>query len=173
MKQDGSMPSSDDGAGAMTGAFAGPTAFSQLVREALARAAAEGWPAMVWSDATFQDWPLGERAVVESLQAWASKGRHLVMLAHGYDAVARYQPRFVSWRRTWDHIVECRVCKTLDASEIPSALWSPHWAMRRLDPVRCTGVAGLEPRRRVLLKEELDECRRQGSPGFPASTLGL
>lgn len=167
------MPLNEDGASAMTAAFAGPTAFSQLVRDALARAATEGWPVMVWSDATFQDWPLGERAVVESLNAWASKGRHLVMLAHSYDAVTRYQPRFVGWRRTWDHIVECRVCKTLDATEVPSALWSPHWAMRRLDLVRCTGVAGLEPQRRVLLKEELDECRRQGSPGFSASTLGL
>lgn len=167
------MPSNEDDAGATAGAFAGPTAFSQWVRDALARAATEGWSVMVWSDATFQDWPLGERAVVESLQAWARSGRHLVMLAHGYDAVMRYQPRFVSWRRTWDHIVECRVCKTLDASEIPSALWSPHWALRRLDLVRCTGVAGLEPQRRVLLKEELDECRRQSSPGFPASTLGL
>jgi hypothetical protein len=157
----------------MDGAFSGPTEFAGVVRDALACAAREGWPAMVWSDATFEDWPLGERAVVESLQAWAGKGRHLVMLAHSYDAVLRNKPRLVGWRKTWDHIIECRVCKTIDASELPSALWSPQWAMRRLDPVRCTGVAGLEPPRRVLLKEELDECRRQSAPGFSATTLGL
>lgn len=173
MQQDGSMSASEGSGGAPAGAFVGPTAFSQLVRDALACAAREGWPSMVWSDASFEDWPLGERAVVESLQAWARGGRQLLMLAHHYDALTRYQPRFVSWRKTWDHIVECRVCKTLDASEIPSALWSPQWAMRRLDPVRCTGVAGLEPQRRVLLKEELDECRRQSAPGFSATTLGL
>ncbi len=128
---------------------------------------------MVWSDASFADWPLGERAVVESLNAWAGTGRHLVILAHSYESVLRYQPRLVVWRKTWDHIIECRLCKNLDASELPSALWSPQWAMRRLDLVRSTGVANLEPQRRVLLKEELDECRRQSSSGFSATTLGL
>ena len=158
---------------ALKGTFTGPTAFAQTVRAALARAAQEGWQAMVWSDASFEEWPLGERAVTESLQAWSGSGRQLVMLAHNYNSVLRYQPRFVSWRRTWDHIIDCRVCKTIDASEMPSALWSPHWAMRRLDLVRSTGVADLEPARRVLLKQELDECRRQSVPGFSATTLGL
>lgn len=167
------MSNNEDASDRLTGAFSGPTEFAQMVRAALARAASEGWPAMVWSDPTFEDWPLGERVVTESLQAWASSGRHLVLLAHRYDALIRYKPRFVSWRKTWDHIIECRLCKNLDASEVPSALWSPHWAMRRLDLVRSTGVADLEPARRVLLKEELDECRRQSSPGFSATTLGL
>jgi hypothetical protein len=158
---------------ALKGAFSGPTAFAQIVRAALALAAQEGWQTMVWSDPSFEEWPLSERAVTESLQAWAGSGRQLVMLAHSYTSVVRYQARFVTWRRTWDHIIDCRVCKTIDASEMPSALWSPHWGMRRLDLVRSTGVADLEPARRVLLKEELDECRRQSSPGFSASTLGL
>lgn len=157
----------------LKGPFSGPKAFAQTIRAALARAAQEGWPAMVWSDATFEEWPLGERVVSESLQAWAGSGRQLVMLAHHYNSVVRYQPRFVTWRRTWDHIIECRVCKNMDASEVPSALWSPNWAMRRLDLVRSTGIADLEPARRVLLKEALDECRRQSAPGFSASTLGL
>lgn len=155
------------------GPFSGPTEFAGVVREALASAAREGWTSMVWSDPNFADWPLGERAVVETLHAWARGGRQLVMLAHSYDSVVRLQPRLVAWRQTWDHVIECRVCRNRDASEVPSALWSPDWAMRRLDLVRITGVAGLEPQRRVLLKEELDECRRQGSPGFPASVLGL
>ena len=167
------MSNNEDTSDRLTGAFSGPTEFAQVVRGALIRAASEGWPAMVWSDPTFEDWPLGERVVTESLQAWARSGRHLVLLAHRYDALIRYKPRFVSWRKTWDHIIECRLCKNLDASEVPSALWSPQWAMRRLDLVRLTGVADLEPARRVLLKEELDECRRQSSPGFSASTLGL
>jgi hypothetical protein len=157
----------------MEGAFSGPTEFAHVIRAAMACAARDGWPSMVWSDPSFEDWPLGEREVIESLQAWAGKGRRLVMLAHRYDSVLKHKPRLVGWRKTWDHIIECRVCKTLDASEMPSALWAPHWAMRRLDPVRCTGVARLEPQQRLLLKEELDECRRQSSPGIAASTLGL
>ena len=172
--QDGSTVSSGEPSQPhMSGMFSGPTAFAQLVRDAIARAAHEGWPAMVWSDANFDNWPLGERVVADALQAWSRSGRTLLMLAHNYDTVIRYQPRFVTWRKTWDHLIECRLCKTIDASEMPSALWSPHWAMRRLDLVRSTGVADLEPARRVLLKEELDECLRQSSPGFSATTLGL
>lgn len=167
---DGGTSGSSD---VLKGPFSGPTAFANVVRAALARAAEEGWPTMVWSDATFEDWPLAERAVAESLQAWARGGRQLVLLARSYDAVQRNQHRFVTWRKTWDHIIECRVCKNIDASEMPSALWSPHWGMRRLDLVRSTGIADLEPGRRVLLKEELDERYRQSAPGFSASTLGL
>lgn len=157
----------------LEGAFDGPSEFAQLVRDALACAAREGWSEMVWSDASFEDWPLRESAVAESLQAWSRTGRRLVMLARNYDAVLRHHARFVRWRNMWDHIVECRVCKSVDASEFPSALWSPQWAMRRMDLVRCNGVAGYEPQRRIHLKEVLDECRRQSSPGFPASILGL
>lgn len=157
----------------LEGSFSGPTEFAQLVRDALACAADQGWHSMVWSDADFDDWPLREKAVVESLHAWSHKGGRLTLLARSYDSVQRHQHRFVQWRGLWDHLVECRVCKHLDASEFPSALWSPSWAMRRLDTARSHGVAGAEPQRRVLLREELEECRRQSSPGFPATVLGL
>lgn len=157
----------------LEGAFAGSTEFAQLLRDALACAAREGWSEMVWSDATFEDWPLRERAVVESLQVWARRGRKLVILAKNYDSIVRYHARFVRWRTTWGHLIECRVCRGADSSEFPSALWSPHWVMRRLDVARSTGVAGREAQRRVFLREELDECKRQSMPGFSATTLGL
>lgn len=156
-----------------SGAFSGPTAFADTIRQALDCAARQGWGSMVWCDSDFLDWPLGERAVVESLNAWAQSGRHLLLMAHDFDALVRHKPRFVTWRQAWDHIIECRQCRRRDASDMPSALWSPHWALRRIDVVRSTGIADLEPQRRVLLKEELDECYHQGSPGFPATTLGL
>lgn len=157
----------------LEGAFSGPTEFAQLVRDALACAAQQGWSEMVWSDANYEDWPLRERAVVESLQAWARNGRKLVLLAQNYESMIRYHARFVRWRTTWGHLIDCRVCKGVDGSDFPSALWSPHWVMRRLDVVRSTGVAGREAQRRVFLKEELDECQRHSSPGFSATTLGL
>lgn len=155
------------------GPFTGITDFTQIIRDALSNAAHEGWTEMVWSDATYEDWPLRERAVVESLNAWAQRGRKLTVLAHHFGAMHRLHPRFVEWRIRWDHIIECRVCKGVDVSEMPSALWTPTWAMRRLDSERCTGVAGSEPARRLLLREELDERMRQSGPGFPASVLGL
>ncbi|MGZ5181258.1 MAG: hypothetical protein ACXWC2_12310 [Ramlibacter sp.] len=153
------------------GRFDGRTAFAQLVRDALACAAAEGWRELILSDPSFADWPLGERAVADSLQAWSRGGRRCVLLAWRYDEVRRLHPRFVSWRQTWSHIVEARGCPSAD--EVPSAIWSPGWVMQRLDPDRCTGVAGAEPERRVALRELLDECLQKSSPAFPATTLGL
>lgn len=156
------------------GRFSGREAFQQMVRDALATAAREGWREIILSDATFHDWPLGERAVVESLQAWARSGRHLTLLARSYDEVIRRHARLVRWRGTWDHIVTCRVSPAADPLDLPSALWSPGWVMQRLDPDRCIGVTGSEPDRRVLLRETINEwVRSKSSPGFPSTTLGL
>jgi hypothetical protein len=155
------------------GRFEGREAFRQNVRDALACADREGWREIILSDADFHDWPLGERAVVDSLNAWASTGRKLVMLAKSYDEVTRTHPRFVSWRRTWAHIIECRRCATADPLILPSALWTSGWVLRRLDPERCTGVCTLIPERRLALRESIEEWLRQSSAGFPTTTLGL
>ena len=125
-----------------TGRFAGREAFLQLLRDALQRAAQEGWREIILSDATFEDWPLREKAVVESLQAWSKTGRHMTLLAKNYDEVLRNQPRFVAWRRTWGHILECRSCRSVDALDFPSALWSDSWVMQRLELQHSTGFCG-------------------------------
>lgn len=155
------------------GRFAGRQAFQQLVRDALAHAAREGWRELVFSDATFADWPLHERAVAQALQDWSKTGRHFTMVAIRYDEVLRDQARFVAWRKTWSHIIECRLSRQTDALDFPSGIWSPHWCMQRLDLPRSTGVCGREPDRLVQWREVLDEVLRQSQPGFPASVLGL
>ena len=156
-----------------TGRFSGPESFQALVREALACAAREGWPQIILCDATFEDWPLRERAVVESLQAWSKTGRQMVILASRYDEVIRHHARFVSWRTTWGHIINSRVCRSKASTDFPSAIWSPSWALHRIDPVRSVGVCGQDRERRVHLKETLDELLRNSSPGFASTTLGL
>lgn len=155
------------------GRFAGREVFQQLVRDTFAVAAMEGWNEIIVADASFDDWPLRERAVVESLNAWSKSGRRLTILAVRYDNLMRDQPRFVTWRKTWGHIIECRQCRNEDPLDFPSAFWSKGWVMQRLDLVRCTGVSSTEPDRRIHLRELLDEKVRGSSPGFPASTLGL
>jgi len=155
------------------GRFSGRSEFGQIVRDALACAAREGWREIIISDAGFEDWPLGERVLAESLQAWSKAGRKFTMLAQRYDEVSRRHARFVTWRRTWAHIVECRRCGVADPLELPSAIWSPVWALRRLDLERSTGTCGGEPERRLQIRESLDEWLRKSAPGFPASTLGL
>jgi hypothetical protein len=156
-----------------SGRFTGPTEFAQLVRDALERAARDGWKEIILSDATFEDWPLRERSVVECLQAWSASGRHLVMLATRYDEIIRHHPRFVSWRKTWGHIIDCRLCHVGAPADFPSALWSRDWFLHRIDAQRSTGFCGIERERSVALKEVLDEKIRNSSPGFPTSILGL
>lgn len=156
-----------------SGRFEGREAFRQRVRDALAAAASEGWTDIVLSDADFDGWPLGERAVIDSLDAWARSGRRFVMLARRYDGLQVGAPRFVKWRQTWDHIIECRRCATAGAGDLPSAIWTPSWVLQRVDTERERGFSGAEADRRLALRESIDEWLRRSSAGFPASTLGL
>ncbi|MDI1270226.1 MAG: hypothetical protein PSV40_14165 [Polaromonas sp.] len=157
----------------LQGRFEGRSAFADLVRQAFAAAAAQGWREIILCDATFEDWPLGERSVAQSLNDWSTSGRTLTMLAQNYDEVTRRHARFVTWRRTWSHIVECRGSGAVAASDLPSAFWSPGWVFERLDLVRSIGVAGSEAARRVALRERLTEKLLRSSPAFPATTLGI
>lgn len=153
--------------------FEGRNEFRQLVRDALATAAREGWREIVLSDATFEQWPLGERSVAESLQAWSKTGRHCVLLARHYNDVIRMHARFVQWRGTWSHIINAVAVPSADPLDLPSAIWSPGWVLERRDLERSTGYCGSEPARRVLLRESLNEWLLKASPAFPATTLGL
>ncbi|MGI4777583.1 MAG: hypothetical protein ACRYGA_05620 [Janthinobacterium lividum] len=155
------------------GAFDGRQAFHERLRAALAAAAREGWRELVFSDSTFADWPLGERACIEALNAWASGGRSLLMLAANFAVFDREHARFVQWRRTWSHVVDCRACSGAGAPRVPSAIWTPAWQMHRVDTERSRGVSGSDPERRRALREQIDECLRHGRPAFPATTLGL
>ena len=155
------------------GRFGGPSEFAELIRLAFGAAAAQGWREIIICDATFEDWPLGERAVAQSLNDWSKSGRKLTMLAKSYNEVTRRHARFVTWRRTWSHIIECRANASISSDEMPSALWSPDWVFQRLDLARSTGVSGSEAARRVALKERLAECLKLSSPAFAATTLGL
>jgi hypothetical protein len=159
--------------GLPSGRFTGRVQFQQLVRDALACAAREGWREIILCDADFSDWPLGERAVAQSLHDWSATGRQCTLLARRYDEMVLRHARFVSWRKTWSHIIEARACPSADPLELPSAIWSPGWVLHRLDPERCNGVTGTEAKRRVLLREQLQEWLAKSSPSFPATTLGL
>lgn len=155
------------------GRFSGRDEFAGLIRLALATAAAQGWREIILCDPHFGDWPLGERAVAQALNDWSKTGRRVTLLAETYDVLMRRHARFVTWRRTWAHIVECRQAQVAQPDSLSSALWSPGWVFERLDLLRCSGMAGSEPARRVALKERLSEALLRSSPAFPASTLGL
>lgn len=156
-----------------TGAWEGRRAFADVIRQALASAAEEGWKLIILSDPNFADWPLGEREVVESLQRWAAKGRQLHFLAGDFRVLQGQAPRLVQWRVTWDHLVQARACRGELAQSVPSAIWSDHWTLERLDVEHARGVATRDPRRRIELRERVEAYWQRSSPAFPASTLGL
>lgn len=152
------------------------SALADTIRSALERAAHEQWKSMVWCDTTFHEWPLGERATIECLNAWAGAGRSLIMIAQDYRYIVQHHARFVQWRKTWSHILDCRARKGVDEDDFPCALWSPQWAMQRTERIEMGQryyAVDLAPAQRVQLKEILDEHYRQSSPAFPATTLGL
>lgn len=155
------------------GRFTGRIEFAELIRQALGVAVLQGWREIVWCDPDFADWPLGERAVAQSLHDWATAGRKLTMLAENYHEVQRRHMRFVTWRRTWSHLVECRAIATAPIAELPSALWSPCWVFERTDRLRCVGTAGCDVGSRVALRERLNALLLKSTPSFPATTLGL
>jgi len=157
----------------LEGRFSGRTEFAALIRQAFAVAAVQGWREIVLCDPGFEDWPLGERVVAQALNDWAKTGRKLTLLAKNYDELLRRHARFVAWRRTWAHIVECRASASASVDDMPSLLWSPGWVFERLNLEHCSGVAGSEAARRVALKERLNERLLKSSPSFPATTLGL
>ncbi len=168
-------PIDPDGAAAESASprFSGRSEFQQLVRETFERAAQEAWNEIIVSDVNFGDWPLGERAVAQSLNAWSKSGRRFTMLAKSYSEMPIRYARFVTWRRTWSHIIECWACPDAELTDFPSAIWTPSWALVRLDTERSTGVTTKAPAGRLQLHEKLREWQRKGTPGFPASTLGL
>ena len=155
------------------GHFSGPSEFAQRIRDTLAHAAQRQWNLMVWSDVDFRDWPLCERQVVDALQDWSHKGRMLRVLARRFDYFPQLHPRFVAWRRQWDHIIDCRVCAPIPGLELPSALWTPDYAVLRLDTERSTGWTGDERQRLAQIHAEQAECAKHSTPGFAATTLGL
>ena len=168
------MSNSETDLGLPEGPFIGRESFRAAVRQALADAARAGWRELIVCDASFFDWPLGERAVVQALDAWArGAGQRFTVLAQRYDAVERLHPLFVGWRRQWAHKIECRSVRVADPLELPSALWSPGWALQRLDALRSGGVSGAQPERVLHLRESLSAWLERSSPAFAATTLGL
>ena len=159
--------------GLPVGVFAGRADFQQLIRDAIQTAADEGWREMIWFDLSFDDWPLGERSVEASLQAWSKTGRKLTIVAKRFDTVLAKHHRFVQWRKQWSHIIEARAVSSASEEEFPSMLWSPGWALHRLQPTWSKGITSTDPARRLEIKELMADWLSKSAPAFAATTLGL
>ncbi len=148
--------------------------FLDAVRNAFTTAEQGGAREILLVDPDFADWPLNDRAVIESLSRWVDSSRALVVLAHSFDELTRRQLRFVEWRRQWAHVVRCRNDPDLETGQIPTmALVPGHLCLRILDRVRWRGTVSNRPVDLTEGRESVDALLQRSVEAFPVTTLGL
>ncbi|PPE68887.1 hypothetical protein IS481_11555 [Caldimonas thermodepolymerans] len=154
--------------------FESRSQFQDELRAAFELAATQGAREIWLCDVDYADWPLGERAVVDSLARWAHSHRRLRVLALHFDEIVRRHARWVNWRRDWAHIVECRSIENLRPEQVPRAWLAPGLhGVRLLDDRLYRGVAENRAASMLRAAEALDELWHQGTDAFPVYTLGL
>jgi len=148
--------------------------FHVALKQALAEIAAVGCREVFFSDADFTDWPLSDLAVIDSLTEWAHSHRRLTLLAQQFDELARRHGRWVEWRRTWSHLVDCRVNTELEVSQLPTLLLAPGLIVVRLvDKLHYRGSVSREAADLLQNRERLDAVLQRSEASFPVTTLGL
>lgn len=149
-------------------------AFHDALRAALDEVAREGCRELLLADPDFSDWPLGERAVIECLTQWASSHRRLTLVAASFDEVPRRHARFVEWRRTWAHVIDCRSNTEVETVEFPTMLLAPGLlGVRLVDRVHVRGSLTRDAADLLRWREMLDELLHRSEASFPATILGL
>lgn len=148
--------------------------FHAALRRGFAEAAAAGSREIWLSDPHFGDWPLGERDVIDSLTRWVASSRRLTLLANGFDQVARRHPRWVTWRRTWSHVVSCRINTELEADAVPTLLIAAGTiTVRLIDIEHHRGHISHSRAAEIQCKEMFDAVSQRSEEGFPATLTGL
>jgi hypothetical protein len=148
--------------------------FQAALHHAFAQAAQRGCRELWLCDEDFADWPLGERAVVEQFGQWAASNRQLTLLARSFDQVARRHARWVEWRRTWSHIVNCRTNTEIETGGFPTVLLAPGVVSVRLsDLVHHRGRLSHDKADEVHCRELIDAVLQHSEEAFPATTTGL
>ena len=148
--------------------------FQAVWRDALVRIGQQGCRELWFSDPDYADWPLGERATIDALTAWAMSHRRLVLLAAQFDTLQRLHPRWVSWRRQWSHVVQCRQADEADVAAIPTMVLAPGLLTLRVrDTVNFHGRLSFGHADAVRDADDLDAFLQRSHEAFPATALGL
>jgi hypothetical protein len=152
----------------------GRSAFQAAVRAALADAAAAGWRELWLCDPDFVNWPLGERAVVESLTQWAGARRRLTLVARQFDDLPRCHPRWVQWRSRWAHLASCRALPELQADDVPVMLLATEGLVLNIvDPLHHRGLVARDAASVRLARERIDAILQRSVEALPVTTLGI
>lgn len=165
---------SSSSSGSKTIAFHLPSEFSEQVVDLIKDAADQGCLHLILSDPTFDHWPLGTSQVIESLKRWALPHRKLTLLARTFDAFEQHHPLWVQWRKTWSHVVDCRVADEQDWNSLPSLLIaSPIGGIRRATVDQWRGWRYFEKNDIDRCTEMVDAALQRSTPGYPVTHLGL
>ena len=145
------------------------------MQSALAQAEAAGSREIFMSDPTFADWPLNDRAIVESLSRWIDSRCTLTLMAHGFDELARRQLRFVAWRQQWSHVVRCRSDPELGVEQVPTAASGAGPRSSCACSTASTTAARCRAGRSTCTesRETIDALLQRSEEAFPVTTLGL
>jgi uncharacterized protein with von Willebrand factor type A (vWA) domain len=158
------------------GIISGRQAFVQTLREALQLAAAEGCRELWALDTDFALWPLSEPEVLAALKQWALPHRKLRLLAAQYEDLRRLHPRFVDWRRRWDHVVEARQFQAEDLAggALQGLLLAPgRFSLRLFEAVQARAAYSVRTADEIAAREWFDAIWQRSSESFSASVLGL
>lgn len=148
--------------------------FQAAFRQALRHVAEHGGREIYLCDRDYADWPLGEREIVEMFGRWAMSHRRLVVLAAQFETLQRQHPRWVTWRRSWSHIVECKQVAEDDVAAIPSMMIAPGvLSLRMHDPVHFRGRLSFTHPAEVRDWDDLDAFLQRSVESFPVTNLGL
>jgi peptidyl-tRNA hydrolase len=151
----------------------GRSAFTEALRQAIARAAQSRERELCFVDPDFEAWPLDDVQVLASLTAWARQPlRKLLLVAGSFDGVPRRCARFAEWRGTWAHVVEARVTE-VEASQIPTLLLAGPASLMLADRLRWRGHVLSSDKEVADWREVVDVLLQRSEPGFGANTLGL
>lgn len=158
------------------GIINGREAFVQALRDALHLAAKRGCRELCCMDADFAAWPLSEASVLEALTQWAYPHRRLMLLATQFDELRRRHPRFVQWRRTWDHVVSARQYQRddLERNGPVGLLLAPGLvSLRLLDAQHGRAALSVRAADEIATRDWFDAVWQRSEESFSATTLGL
>lgn len=127
-----------------------------------------------WCDNDLSLWPVGERAWIEALGRWVGPGRRLTVLLADDGPLQRQHPRWVTWRRTWGHLVELWVVEAELIGDLRGWALSPgRCAVEILDPAigRARWVRDPVALRAAL--QQLQAWKERARPGVAVHPLGL
>ena len=149
--------------------------FAAAIHWAVHAAVQRGARQMLWVDADFADWPLGDPVLHQQLASWLQlPRRRLVLLAERYDSMPVKHARFVAWRRDWGHAIDARLQPEDETGGLPTLLLDDGpVVVQLLDRVHWRGRCGLDARQARAWREQIDALLQRSPPGFAVTQLGL